>query len=477
MLFLFVSLFGKQNMDIVTTIQMLQSLWVLFIVIMLFWRFRIGVAAYLAYIFLVPYMKVDIGGFTLQWNLINILFLVAFFLHRQRHVEEYVEYDWRPLLPFVIYFAVSLLMMAFQDGLPFSDAINTWRMHAMKYLILPFVLWNDIRDNYDSLKLYRNVTIGCVIIAVLYGLYLTTMPGINPYIIALSAANGEEFNFAYAAGNSGLGDNTTLNEERLFGRISSVFSHPMTFGLFLGFALFYLYRNKKNIQDWLLYGLTLFILTDIIVCGVCSVIGATFIAILILLAQLRNVKLFFIVAMGGCILWLLIIYIPSLNNYLGSIIDQNASFVGGSSFEMRLSQLEGCFQEIRNTPFEGKGYGWTNYYVSQFGGHPTMLYFESLIFVILCNSGIIGIILWVVMSIIIVRYNNWSERSISSLLNSLFAFYIAYACITGEFGYMQYFMVFYILMLGEDLYMEDDDLVFENKELDETGISSYYTFS
>ena len=113
-------------MDLLTIIQALQSLWVFFIVIMLFWKFRIGVAGYLAYIFLVPYMRIDIGGFTLQWNLINIILLIAFFLHRQESYDMDFKYDWRPLLPFFIYFGVSLLLMPVQDGIPFSEAINAW---------------------------------------------------------------------------------------------------------------------------------------------------------------------------------------------------------------------------------------------------------------------------------------------------------------------------------------------------------------
>ena len=456
-------------MGLLSIIQALQGLWVIFIVVMLFWRFRIGVAGYLAYIFLVPYMRIGIGGFTLQWNLINIILLFAFFLYREQHHDENSELDWRPLLPFAIYFGVSLMLMPFQDGMPFGEAMNNWRMQVMKYLVLPFVIWNDIINSYDSLKLYRNVTIGCIVIAVLYGLFLTTMPGINPYMIIVSLANGEEFNLAYAAGNGGLGGDTTLNEGRLFGRISSVFAHPMTFGLFLGLALIFLYRNKDNISMWFIYALSLFILTDIIVCGVRSAIGAISIAFLFLLLQSRNLKIFLAMVLGGGLLWVLVSHIPSLHNYLGSIVDAQSSNTSGSSIDLRLSQLEGCFQEIKDSILEGKGFGWTGYYISQHDVHPTILYFESLIYVILCNSGIIGVVLWIIMAVKIIQYNQWSDRPIAALLNSLFIFYIAYACITGEYGYMQYFIIFYILMLSEDLYDKKTELIeedfYENKEL------------
>ena len=107
-----------------------------------------------------------------------------------------------------------------------------------------------------------------------------------------------------------------------------------------------------------------------------------------------------------------------------------------------------------------------------------MLFFESLIFVILCDSGIIGIILWIIMSIMILRYNKRSVSTITILLNTLFIFYIAYACITGEYGYMQYFILFYILMLGEDLYMEEEkNLDIENDEYIENSTSSVGSLS
>lgn len=441
-------------MEILSIIQNIQSLWVLFIMVMLFVRFRIGVAAYLAYIFLVPFMKIEIGGYVLQWNFINILVLLAFFVNQYRKGSGILKLDYSPLIPFFIYFGVSLILMPFQDGIPVSEAFSTWRMQVMKYLILPFVIWNDILVNHASIKLYRNVTVGCIIIAVLYGLYLTTMPGINPYIIAISSANGEEFNFAYAAGNSGVSDNEILNEERLFGRISSAFSHPMTYGLFLGLSMFYIYRNKESLSKLLFYGMILFILTDIFVCGVRSAIAAISIAILILLLQTRNTKIFIYIifsAIGLYVLWDVIVESPTLYSYITSIFDPSNSEIGGSTVEMRIEQFQGCLEEIRDNILEGKGFGWTGYYMSIHDGHPTMLYFESLIFVVLCNSGIIGVILWIFMSIKIIKYNR--SHPLYYILNTLYVFYIAYACITGEYGYMQYFILFYILMLAEDLHV------------------------
>ena len=449
-------------MHLFTIIQLLQSLWIAFIVIMLFYRFRIGVASYLAYIFLVPYMKIDIGGILLQWNFINILTLIAFFIHRQKNYPHQ-KLDGRPLLPIAIYFGVSLLLMPFQQDVPFNYAFDLWRVQVMRYMILPFVIWNDILVDKVSLRLYRKITINCIVIAALYGLFLTTIPGVNPYMMVISAVNGEEFNLAYAAGYSGKmdyeafeeGDNIIfsndiiLNDERLFGRISSVFAHPMVFGLFLGFALLFLYRNKENISKWLLYFVSLVMLTDVIVCGVRTVIAAISVVILFLLIKSRKFKYVFYFAIIGTIIWGIIANSPWLSNYLESIIDESSSNVSGSSLELRIAQLNGCFHEIQNSLLTGKGFGWTGYFLSQQEEHPTMLHFESLILVILCNSGIIGVFLWIYMSAKIISFNDLNDRSTAAYLNSLLFFYLTYSCITGEYGYMQYFLLFYVLMFGE----------------------------
>lgn len=433
---------------------------------MLFVKFRYGVAAYLAYIFLVPYMKIPIGGFVLQWNLINTIVLIAFFVHHEKQTIKRTKYDFRPLIPFIVYFGVSLILMPVQQDVPFSIAFDSWRVQIMKYLILPFVIWNDILTDEASLTLYRKITITCIVIASIYGLYLVTMPGVNPYMMVVSAVNDEEFNLAYAAGYSGnmeydafeIGDDLsfsndiTLNDGRLFGRISSVFAHPMLFGLFLGFALLYLYINKSNIPKWLLFLVSLVMLTDIIMCGVRSIIVAISVVILYILIKSRKFKYLFLFAIFGAILWGIIDNNPTLSNYFLSIIDDHSSNVSGSSLEMRISQLKGCLHEIQFSLLEGKGFGWTGYYLSQHEAHPTMLNFESLILVILCNSGIIGLILWFYMSAKIIRFNSLNERPKAMLLNALLLLYLTYACITGEYGYMQLYILFYILMCGESLY-------------------------
>ena len=428
-------------------INLLQGFWLFLIFVFMIKRFKVGLAFYLAYIMLVPYMNIDIGGISLQWNLINLLVLILSFYEFQKRKD--FKIDYKPLIPFLIYFGASLILMLFQNDIPIDVELNIWRAQIMKYLILPFALWNEMRIDVSSVKLYRNITFFCIIVAAVYGLILTTMPGLNPYIMALSNINGEGFNSEYAL---------AFGEGRIFGRISSVFTHPMTFGVFLGLSLIYVFYNRKYLNKYLFLILFTIIGIDILVCGVRSVIGGVAVAVIFYLLQVRSYKLMLIAMVIGLIGYQVIISMPDLSAYLGSIVDisNKKQNVAGSSIDMRIDQFYGCLKEIQNCVFTGKGFGWTEYYKSIHGDHPVILAFESLIYVVLCNNGIIGVCLWIYMGGKVLRYNSLQKRDTYVLLNALFVFYIGYSCITGEYGYMQFFIIFYILMLGENIVCDNE---------------------
>lgn len=420
-------------------ISYIQDLWIVLMLVLMLKQFKMGLALYMAYTLLIPYMNIKLAGIPLQWNFVNLLVLCLTLY--KFNARKPFKLDYRPLYPFLVYYIISLFLMLFQTGVPLQEQFNSWRVQIMKYLILPFALWNEMRYDKSSIKLYRNVALVCISIAVIYGLLLTAMPGINPYIMALSNANDSEFNADYAL---------AFGEGRLFGRISSVFTHPMTFGMFLGLALFFLYYNRNAMNKYLFLPLFLVIGADILVCGVRSAIGGVAIAVMFYLLQEKNYKLILYAAVLGIIGYYVVSSIPDMLAYMGSITDihNKKADVTGSSIEMRMEQLNGCFREIKDCLLTGKGFGWTEYYKSLHGDHPIILSFESLIFVVLCDSGLIGVCLWVYMCLMILKYNASSCHNDCAALNALLVFYIAYSCITGEYGYMQYFIIFYILMLG-----------------------------
>ncbi len=100
--------------------------------------------------------------------------------------------------------------------------------------------------------------------------------------------------------------------------------------------------------------------------------------------------LFYTIVVAGLILFI-VFQEDVLYTYVASIFSSSASAdVKGSSVEMRLRQLLGCFDIISSNPLFGNGFGWTAYYNQMNGDHPVVLAFESYIFVALCNWGLVG---------------------------------------------------------------------------------------
>lgn len=420
-------------------ISLIQGLWVALIILMFFAKLRTGICLYVAYMVLVPYMNINVG-INLQWNMVNTLLLIAFLISFNKGNKTTVSL--KPFLPFLFLYVAQLMEMPFQGDVPFYYSFNSFRFELMTYLILPFVIWNySAKDSKLSGQL-RKTMIVCIFIAFVYGLFLTTTAGQNPYQMLIMATNGQEWNAGYAEVGGG----------RMFGRISSVFGHPMTYGLFLGMALVYIYTVRDYLNKYVALLLIFGIIAAIFLCGIRSPIGALFATVLVFLFLNHKIKLMVQVGVVGCLGYAIISSVPDLNSYVESIFSDDKSEVAGSSMEMRLEQLDGCLTEIRNNPIFGKGYGWVGYYKENFGDHPVILAFESLSYVVLCNSGFLGVCIWIVFLIYLFKNTNRciqnKETSISALV--LTTYYLAYSMITGEYGYMKYLILFYIMILLED---------------------------
>lgn len=408
------------------------------IIIFSFIKLKVGVAIYLAYLMLVPYMQIHFLGLTFSYNLVNLIFLIAFFVDfRGRHKYRI---DYKPLIPFIALYVGYLIIMMFSSDTPLTYMLDKYRQNVMKIFILAFVMWNVMLQDHSSLKLFRNVCLGCIAIASIYGLFLTQTEGLNPYILKLTDISGGEYNIEYLTRETG----------RMFGRITSVFIHPMSFGLFLGLALIFIYSCIKKINIYILVILSLLVLMNIFTCGVRSVIAGLATSVLFYLLLIRKFKIFAGTAVVIAVIYGVISSIPEMSEYVTSIVDSRSTNIGGSSLELRISQFLGCFDIIGGNPLFGMGFDWHQYYMQSHVTHPKLLAFESLVYVVLCNFGFVGIILWIVYALKMYKY----MRSLGNLKEillplTLFVFYLSYSCITGEYGYMQVFILFYIIMIGE----------------------------
>ena len=418
------------------------SVWLLLVLVLSFWNLKWGVALFLMYMVLVPYMKLQFGGFELGQNLFNFAFLASYFIYANKNM---VRTDWRPLMPFVVYFIATLCVLPLQSHVPFGIMINSWRVDIMSTLFLPFVMWNVAKTEPSSVKLFRNAMLVAIAIAVCYGLYLTTAGGFNPYIMSLIGLMDvkQDMESYYEAEGGG----------RLFGRISSVFVHPMGYAFFLGLSFIYVFQSRQYIKKIIIALLLIAIGASALTCGVRSVLGGLVIAVAYYFLMSKNYKMMIGVIVVALVVSAIADSIPELSKYLGSMADINnkKGDVSGSSVELRLYQLEGAIKEGSKNPLFGLGYGWTGYYQSLKGDHPVCLAFESLIYVIICNSGIFGFFLWAYMVVKYLKINRRMKLNENVLFDCLMVYYLSYSCITGEGGYIKYFLIIYVLMLCNQL--------------------------
>ena len=82
----------------------------------------------------------------------------------------------------------------------------------------------------------------------------------------------------------------------------------------------------------------------------------------------------------------------------------------------------------------------------------------GLIFVIICNSGLIGVVLWIYLILSVFSILKRMKVREIDLVRSLLVYYISYSMITGEYGYMKTFLIFYILMLSENCLIKSNNI-------------------
>lgn len=416
-------------------LQLLIGVWLLAVIITAFLNTKTSVCLFLAYMLFVPFVQIDIG-FHLGENFIYTAILLGFLF---KNKQRLLDLDFSIFKPFFFLYAFYLIMMPFQSGVPLGEMLNSYRVSIMGSFFLPFAMWNAYRFDPTILKSVRNTLIVCIVIICVYGLFLTRTQGINPWLIAVLPLGGSEFNDGYAF--SGM-------DGRIFGRISSTFSHPMTYGLFLCISLIFIWSQRDKMKWKIAYAILMLIGLNIIFCGVRSAIGGAGVGICAYLLLKRKVKMALQVLILGCLLFVVVQQIPGMEDYVGSVVDieNKKQAVGGSSIDMRMEQLDGCFQEIQKCQFEGKGFGWVEFYKKNYGDHPVMLAFESMIYVVLCNNGYLGIVAWIIFIIMLFKLK-WKNQELRVLVPTLFATYIAYSCITGEYGYLKTTLIIYVMIL------------------------------
>jgi hypothetical protein len=330
--------------------------------------------------------------------------------------------------------------------MPWGLQFNGWRASFMQTCLISFIVWNLALADQNFLIYFKWTFLISVTIAGIYGIFLMKMEGLNPYVSMLSNYFGKVDESIIFSKMEARLDFSTAS------KIQSTMSHPMTWTLFLCFSLIIIwamYLKNGNKMLWLLIGIVGF---NVLISGVRTGIAALILGFIYFLIRSRNFKLLILTLLILIILTLVVQSNDSLSNLFASFTDIKGqkNNVSGSSVTMRLNQLQGAFNVIKGNELTGKGYGWTGYYWSLHGDHPVMLAFESLIFMVLCNSGFIGALIWIIFFLLLYRLNRriLTLKTDIFLMDTFIIVYAAYAIGTGEYGYMSFFAIFYSFLLG-----------------------------
>jgi len=415
------------------------------IIILSFINFKLSIALYIAYLILVPYLQFNVAGVPLSYNVINTLLLLILFYHFQ--IKRKIKLSFKAINPFLFLYLSLLILTLFEWVTPLNVQFNYWRISFMQTCIISFIVWNIALADQDFLIYFKWAFIISISIALVYGLFLSQMDGFNPYTSLITNHFGitDSADIYSTEAESRLAFSTA-------GKIQSTMIHPMTYGLLLCFMFIIfsiIYSKTKNKIYWILL---VFIGFNILISGVRTGIAALTIGFAYFLIRYRKTKLLIwtFVLLSGFII--VIKSNDNLSSLFSTFTDVSGSIedIKGSSISMRLYQLQGAIEEIKGYEIIGKGYGWNSYYQSLHGEHPTLLAFESLIFIVLCNSGIIGSLIWIIFFMLLFRLNRKIlELKIDIfLIDTFIIVYAAYAIGTGEYGYIQIFALYYTFLLA-----------------------------
>lgn len=419
------------------------------IVLLAFFNLRLSIALYVSYMILVPYLQFNVAGVSLSYNLVNTILLLSFF-YQCRIKKRPINY--KLIIPFLFLFLFSFILTFFEYDTPSEIQFNYLRITFMQTCIVSLIIWNVSKYDSRLLEYIKWALIISIFIACIYGLFLMKLGGVNPYTSFLSlyfdvndsAMVLEDF-------ESRLSFSTAKN-------IQSTMSHPMRWALNLCFLtiLFIVFSIKeKSKLYWIIIVLMLF---NLLISGVRTGIASLGIAGVYYLLINRSFKSIFLAAIVLITLNIIVSSNEDLSNIFDSFTDIKGtkSDIKGSSITMRLEQLEGCFKEIENKELFGKGYGWTSYYKSIKGDHPVILAFESLVFVILCNNGIVGLFVWGIFFMLLFKLHRKILRFKIDILymDIMVLVYLSFAIGTGEYGYLPIFSIYYSVLFAYLFYYQ-----------------------
>ena len=424
-------------------IIILVNIFALSIIILSLINLKLSIAVYISYLILVPYLKLNIPGLTLSYNLVNAVLLLVFLYYYT--IKQKKDLIFVHIKPFLFLYGALLILSVFAFSTPFAAQFFSWRASFMQTCILAFIISNIFSSDIKLLSYIKWSLIISFSIAGIYGVFLMKMGGMNPYTSFLADYFGIQDS---AEGFSNVDPRVGFSSAA---KIQSTMRHPMMWALNISFMIILLISfvlKERNNWYWIII---LLLGLNVIVSGVRTSIAALIVGMFYFLIMNKKITQIAIASIFIIVSYFAIINNPDLSNLFASFTDVqgNKSDVNGSSIQARLEQLNGSITEVRGHELVGKGYNWHGYYLMEHGKHPVIWSFESLLFVIICDNGFLGILVYIIFFFLLLSVQRQFLKSRENILlmDLLVIFYFAYSGGTGDYGYMAFFAIYYIFLM------------------------------
>lgn len=393
---------------------------------------------YVSTLMLLPnVVKYQIGGLGVVYSYFTGLCMLPLLLRK-------VPQEYKSYLRLLYFLMAYQFLLLFITGIPFSLQLKNLILSFFTCYILYLLPLVSI-DTAMSLGRVNKVLYFVILIVSLYGL-LTFIMGQNPYFQYLRSIYPQSLD-----ASSFMEDSRGVVSSRVF----STMAHPLCLGQILTLFFFYFRNIPSVLKNKAIYKVGLYV---ILLTALLSGSRAVFFSIIVFYAfdllSISNLKTELRTLISLITFVLIIILMvggPALSEllaaYFGSLsFDLDAGNMGGSSGSLRLFQLFRSFDIVNNNLFLGMGIG----FVHEFGDkYPEMLGYESIIFKKLIDEGLIGLFLYILFFIFLLKLG---RRTVKAKDFSRWSFcfmtsYIVSIVFTGDQQSSGYFFLLFLLMI------------------------------
>jgi len=425
------------------------------ILITAFVNLKRGVEWVIIYKLIIPsYVTTDVLGLTISGSFWLGYILIALFVVKHLIIQK-APTDKAFFKPFLFFVVASFFITVFGSEIDIGAQIKALLVEILSDFSIAYIIWHIYKTKKDVNVLILHILI-CIAVMSIYGVYCFAING-NPYIAVL--------NIAYKPTTDVLEIYSDFERGALLGRLQSTTTHPMTWAGFtclLCLFIFFILNTMKNnrVVKTLLVALLVLVAFNMLVTGTRSAIGALGIGSIVLFYYSKVSTKFLIVI--GIVFVLLLGLDTSIFGKYQALADstifvwnkQKTGSVEGSTLDMRLRQLNGAIDLIGDGTFLfGKGYSWTQEYLKLYGDHPILLAFESIFFVVLIETGVVGIFIWSWLFIgmtkkakAIFKLNRWPNRLPYTIISTMILTYVLYILFTGICLTLYFFFILYVIM-------------------------------